>query len=435
MGVQNIQELEVTNKIKQLKITTDVNEIDGIKGGSISGEDNKAYENVKYGDSSTKEIKMVPDENYEIINITVNGEEYKFTKNTDGSYTMPQFTNMTEDKHIVVTYSLKDNKITINKIDKETKAKLPGALVELAQIEERNEPNSDDIIGKLTDNGQEYTEAKLGNEMTDKLGELTNNGTYYFVKNADGTYTPTNSKTYQNANGGTEGIHSTTANSYIPIDLTGLTGTYAIVVNASCSSETNYDYGYATVTETSTAPVYDSATGRFIYVSGISNAINYNSAILEGGKTYYLHLGYKKDSSQDKNDDQVVFNSVKVLQLETSECGEPVKNSDYEFVKTSSGTYIPTNGKKYQESIGNASGIQSSRAESVIEIDLTNITGDYVIRVTANASTEKDQDYGYAMLTKDTEIIKDVSKGFIYVSGNVNSRTYFSDGNTGGNKY
>ena len=67
VGVPEIQELTVENTKKEFKITTDVNEIDNVKGGTISGEDANPYETVKYGDSSTKEIKMTPDENYEII--------------------------------------------------------------------------------------------------------------------------------------------------------------------------------------------------------------------------------------------------------------------------------------------------------------------------------------------------------------------------------
>ena len=406
MGVPEIQELEVENKRKEFKITTDVNEIDGIKGGSISGEDKKPYESVMYGDSSTKEIKMVPDENYEIIGITVNGDEYKFTKNADGSYTMPQFTNMVEDKHIVVTYSLKDNKITINKIDKDTKAKLSGATFKLDQIEERSEPNNANIIGSLTDNGQEYSEVKLGNEITGKFGELTNNGTYYFVKNADGTYTPTNSKTYQTANGGTAGISSSTANSYIPIDLTGLTGTYAVVINTSCSSETNYDYGYATVTETSTAPAYDSATGRFIYVSGISNAMDYNSAILEGGKTYYLHLGYRKDGSGDRNNDQVVINSIKLYEATTN-------TVTYNFTNDN-GKYESTNAGK-----------DNTVANSYIPIDLTNYTGKYNLTVNAEISSES-SDYGYVTVTENTTrpSYSNSTGRFIYISGTQSAQDY-----------
>ena len=406
MGVPEVQELQVENKRKEFKITTDVNEIDGIKGGSISGEDRSPYESVKYGDSSTKEIKMIPDENYEIIGITVNEEEYKFTKNVDGSYTMPQFTNMTEDKHIVVTYSLKDNKITINKVDKKTKAKLTGAKFKLDQIEERTEPNNASIIGSLTDNGQEYTKTIITTEVSGKIGTLTNNGTYYFVQNSDGTSTPTNSKTYQTANGGTAGIHSTTANSYIPIDLTGLTGTYAIVVNASCSSETNYDCGYATVTETSTAPAYDSTTGRFMYVSGISSATDYNSAILEGGKTYYLHLGYRKDGSGDRNNDQVVINSIKL----------------YEAI-TNTVTYNFTNNNGKYESTN--AGEDNTVANSYIPIDLTNYTGKYNLTVNAEISSESG-DYGYATVTENTTrpSYSSSTGRFIYISETKSAQEY-----------
>ena len=404
MGVPEIQELEVENKRKEFKITTDVKEIDGIKGGSISGEDKKPYESVMYGDSSTKEIKMIPDENYEIIGITVNGAEYKFTKNADGSYTMPQFTNMIEDKHIVVTYSLKDNKITINKIDKDTKAKLSGAAFKLDQIEERLEPNNANIIGSLTDNGQEYAEAKLGNEITGKLGELTNKGTYYFVKNADGTYTPTNSKTYQTANGGSAGIQSSTANSYIPIDLTGLTGQYAIVVNASCSSE-SADKGYVEITENTTA-VSSNQTGKLMYIYGTQSAKDYTSAILEGGKIYYLHMGYYKDSSVDTGADQVVINSIKLYNA-TSEVNV------YNFINN--------NGKYESTNVGK----DSTVANSYIPIDLTNYTGKYNLNVNAEVSSEG-SDYGYATVTENTTrpSYNSSTGRFIYISGTQSAQDY-----------
>ena len=404
MGVPEIQELEVENKRKEFKITTDVNEIDGIKGGSISGEDKKPYESVMYGDSSTKEIKMVPDENYEIINITVNGKEYKFTKNIDGSYTMLQFTNMTEDKHIVVTYSLKDNKITINKIDKDTKAKLLGATFKLDQIEERIEPNNASIIGSLTDNGQEYLETKLGNEVTGKLGELTNNGTYYFVKNADSTYTPTNSKTYQTANGGTGGISSSTANSYIPIDLTGLTGQCAIVVNASCSSE-SADKGYVEITENTTA-VSSNQTGKLMYIYGTQSAKDYTSAILEGGKIYYLHMGYYKDSSVDTGADQIVINSIKLYNATS------VVNV-YNFINNN-GKYESTNAGK-----------DDTVANSYIPVDLANYTGKYNLTVNAEISSESN-DYGYATVTENTTrpSYNSSTGRFVYISGTQSAKDY-----------
>ena len=403
-GVSEVRELEVTNKRKEFKITTDVNEIDNIKGGSISGEDEKSYETVKYGDSSSKEIKMIPDENYEIIGITVNGKEYSYTKAADGNYTMPAFTNVTEDKHIVVTYALKDNKITINKIDKNTKEKLSGATFKLDQIEERSEPNNDEIIGSLTDNGQEYSEAKLGNEINNKLGELTNNGTYYFVKNSDGTYTPTNSKTYQVANGGTAGISSSTANSYIPIDLTGLTGTYAVAVNASCSSE-SADKGYVAITENTTA-VSTSQTGKLLYIYGTQSAKDYTSAILEGGKTYYLHMGYYKDYSFDSGEDQIVINSIKLYNA-TSEVNV------YNFINNN-GKYESTN-----------QGKDSTVCNSYIPIDLTNYTGKYNLTVNAEVSNES-SDYGYATVTENTTrpSYNSSTGRLVYISGTQSAKDY-----------
>ena len=407
IGVSEIQELEVENKRKEYKITTDVKEIDNIKGGTISGEDEREYEVVKYGDSSTKEIKMIPDENYEIIGITVNDKDYSFVANADGSYTMPAFTNMTEDKRVVVTYSLKNNKITINKVDKNTKEKLTGATFRLDQIEERSEPNNNEIIGELTDNGQRYINyLGLSDEVTDRFGKLTNNGTYYFVQNEEGTYTPTNSKTYQVANGGTAGIQSSTANSYITIDLSEMTGKYVVEINASCSSEGS-DKGYATITETTTAPSYSSSTGRFMYVSGTSDAKDYTSAVLEGGKTYYLHLGYRKDSSVDSNNDQVVINSIKLYKANT-------ETFTYNFINNN-GKYESTN-----------QGKDSTVANSYIPIDLTNYTGKYNLTVNAEISSENYSDVGYVTVTENTTrpSYNSSTGRFVYIYGTQNAQDY-----------
>ena len=161
-GVPVIEELEIENSRKEFKITTDINEIDNVKGGSISGEDTSVYEKVKYGDSSEKKIKMTPDENYELIAITVNGESYPFTADEDGTYTMPTFSNVTKDIHVVATYSLMDNKITINKIDKETKEKLAGAIFKLDQIEENGVDNLYHTTVETNAEGQAITQIPFG---------------------------------------------------------------------------------------------------------------------------------------------------------------------------------------------------------------------------------------------------------------------------------
>ena len=402
--LKDSSEITVENKVKEFKITTDVEEVEGIKGGTISGENETPYEIVKYGKDSSKEIKMIPDENYEIIKITVNGEEYPFTKADDGSFAMPIFTDMTEDKHIVVRYVLKDNKITINKVDSETKEKLAGAKFKIEQVDENS--NGEPLIGELTDNGKEYDGVNFGDEVTDKLGELTDNGTYYFIKNADGTYVPTNSKTYQTANGGSNGINSSTANSYMLIDLTDLSGTYGVVVNASCSSEGSYDIGYATISENVTAPSYNDATDRFMYISGTKNAIDYSSSILEGGKKYYLHLGYRKDASSDSGSDQVIINSVKLYNMTAAKV-------TYNFINNN-GKYESTNQEK-----------DNTVANSYIPIDLTKCAGIYGITVNAEISSYYG-DYGYVTITEDTTRPEyDNSTGrFVYIDGKVKSKNY-----------
>ena len=420
-GVPEIQELTVENPRKEFKITTDVQEIENVKGGTISGEDANPYETVKYGDSSTKEIVMTPDENYEIIGITVNGEEYPFEEEADGTYTMLRFTNMTEDKHIEVTYALKDNKLTINKIDNKTQEALQGATFKLDQIEERTEPEN--VIGNIVANGEIYTEADTTNEITDVQGELTNNGTYYFVQNKDGTLIPTNGKTYQIANGGTAGIGNTTANSYVEIDLSGLEGQYIAVVNANVSSQSSNDYGYATITQTTSAPSYSSSTGRIFRISGTSTSsttpTDYESEVLEGGNIYYLHLGYRKSSSTDTGDDQLVVNSIKVY---------GTNSSTYNFAENSEGGYESNN-----------QGKDSTIANSYIPIDLSSCTGKYNLTVNANVSSQS-SDYGYATVTNSTTApaYNNTTGRFIYIAGTDEEDTTSTDYTTvlqGGQMY
>ena len=269
--------LEVENYSKYYKITTDVEEFNGIKGGSISGEDEVSYEMVKHGESSIKEIKMVPDENYEIIKITINGEKQLFIKNADGSYILPQINDIQEDKHIVVTYSSKTQKLTINKTDSTENKKIEGAKFKLDQIEERTVPEN-------------------------VIGEFTNNGTYYFVED-NGSYKSNN-----------KGVTDSKADSYVTIDLRNKSGYYKVVVNAEVNTERNYgDDAYAIVTESTSVP-YFSSSDSVIYLSKKTEAKDY-SVDIEGGKLYYLHFQYRKysfGSGSSGDVDAFIINSIKM---------------------------------------------------------------------------------------------------------------------------
>ena len=106
------------------------------------------------------------------------------------------------------------------------------------------------------------------------------------------------------------GKASSVASSHIKIDLTGKSGTFNLAVNAEISSE-NSDYGYATITKTEDTPAYNMSNGRFMFISGTKSAKDYTTT-LTGGEIYYLHLGYRKDSSVNTGKDKLTINYIKL---------------------------------------------------------------------------------------------------------------------------
>ena len=291
--IKEITELNIKNTINKYKITTDVEEINGVKGGTITGEDENPFETVDYGKSNTKEIKMLPDENYTIVQITINGIAQNFTASDDGSYTIPAgfFTEMKENKHIVVKYMSKHTKLVINKVDKfDSNKKLKGAKFKIEQIEEKY---------------------KVENQISDSV---ITQGEYGFDKTGESKYVSNN-----------KGKDNTVATSYIPIDLTGFGGEYTLTVNAMISSESYYDCGYAIISDNTTVPNYSQNKGRFIYIYGNVNQKNYTT-VLTGGKMYYLHLIYKKNNSTSSGNDIFTINSISLKfnnpEIQTNDLGQ-----------------------------------------------------------------------------------------------------------------
>lgn len=147
-------EILSTNYRKQYKVTTDVREVDGVKGGSISGEDLNPYEKIKHGDNSQNTIEAVPDDQYEIVSITINGKEYNFNAEAGESETLPIFENMTEDKHVVVTYAKSSNVLTVRKINSDTGEPIPGVRFNIQSTDsngiEREVTTNDQGIAKTS---------------------------------------------------------------------------------------------------------------------------------------------------------------------------------------------------------------------------------------------------------------------------------------------
>ena len=383
-GIREIQELNVKNELKTFDVEANVKEIVGIRGGNISGQKH-ILEEVKYGEDFTKELKIVPDENYELVNIRVNGEEYEFETETDGSYTMPIFENVKNDINIEVEFGLISNIVTINKKDNITGEGLKGAEFKIDQIDTREIPDNDEIIGDLVTEEENKDCIDVINEVTDTvLGNMINSGSYYFVKNEEGYLIPTNGKTYQLANGGTEGIGNSVANSYFPIDLRNLTGNFIIQIKASTKSQSNNDIGFATINTTRTNPVYSSSSGRFMYQSGDVNLKNYESNTIAGGRMYYLHLGYRKNASVDYLDDQIVIQSIRVF---------PYINKTLK-IEENNGVYE-----------SNSAGVNSSNVNGYIPIDLTSGSKNYYLDLTASISSEEGCDIGYVIINDNTNTI------------------------------
>lgn len=93
-------EITIENTKKQYKITTEVKQ----GKGTISGQDSNPYETVEHKKDSKLPIIAVPESGWKVKRITINNQIVEFTTSDDGSVTLPQFTEMTEDKHIAVWF-------------------------------------------------------------------------------------------------------------------------------------------------------------------------------------------------------------------------------------------------------------------------------------------------------------------------------------------
>lgn len=98
--------------IKKYNILT---KVDG-NGGKISGQNDEVYETVTYYGNSKKDIVITPDYGYKISSIKVNDIDIQFTPNADGTYTLDKFTNVVDNKSIVVKFERKDAVVIVNYI-------------------------------------------------------------------------------------------------------------------------------------------------------------------------------------------------------------------------------------------------------------------------------------------------------------------------------
>lgn len=382
-------EITIENTIKKFKITTAVNG----GNGTISGENENPYETVIIYETNTKPITIEPNQGYGISNITVNGKTIDYTVNENGTYTIlaGDLGRIEEDKHIVATFSPLDQILIINKVDENDKnTVLEGAKFILS---EDNRPEITNEVGEIVGNG-EISDATINynKEITGKFGELTKNGDYYYVEQ-DGTYIPNNS----NTENGTE------AHSYIKLDLSDMSGTYAVVLNADVSTNAP---AWATITEDTNRTNYGNPTGRFIYEAGsVQTGKDYTSSFLTGGKVYYIHLGYLN------YENPTYLNMMKVNSIKLYQCDGKM----YCFEEVD-GKYVSNN-----------KGKSDTVANSYIPIDLRNRTGKYNLTINAEISSENNCDVGYVAVTQSKSAPKyndNIEKLINNISGIVPAQDY-----------
>ena len=117
--------VEVTTTVQTHKETNEMGEEVDVAGGTISGQNQKPYETVVYGEDSKNDIVAVPDENYQVKQILINGEPLEFTPEEDGTVILNKFTDMTEDKHVVVEFEKIPAKVIVHYYIEGTTDKVP----------------------------------------------------------------------------------------------------------------------------------------------------------------------------------------------------------------------------------------------------------------------------------------------------------------------
>ncbi len=122
--VKNTKEVTFINYREEYDIYTKVEGTGGSISGYTEGEE-VIYESVLHQEDSKKDIVVTPQIGYQVSKITINGEEILFKKETDGKVLLEKFENMSEDKHIVVTFTANPAEIIVHHYIDGTNTRVP----------------------------------------------------------------------------------------------------------------------------------------------------------------------------------------------------------------------------------------------------------------------------------------------------------------------
>lgn len=128
------REIEITYyyRLKQFAIKTEVKG----SGGIITGQGKDAFEIVKYGNNSVKDIIATPDNGYEVSSIKINGNNLSYNKNQDGTVTLEKLTEVKENKTITVEFQKIKAKVIIKYLDSKTTEEIQNSEEKTGEVGE-----------------------------------------------------------------------------------------------------------------------------------------------------------------------------------------------------------------------------------------------------------------------------------------------------------
>ncbi len=292
--VPEVQNIVINNYKKKYRIRTYV---DGY-GGTISGQGRDPYEEVTIHEDSVKDIIITPYDGFKIYYIKINDEKIEYTTREDGTVILDKFTNMTEDKEVVVVFISEEEVFTINKVNKDGEG-IPGAEFEITRQIIDDPSIGENAIGELEQAGEDY---------------------YGFTKDGD-TYVPDNLE-----------VNNSIAMSVIRIDLSTAKDWYKITINAEMDVGDNYQNNAVAFIESPSN--YEQ---QWIFnLTEKQEAQDYTLTI-QGGEMYELILGYA--NQEGNTDDKFIINSIKVEQYKYTQTVRTDGNGEINLT-LSEGNYI-----------------------------------------------------------------------------------------------
>ena len=270
-------------------------------GGNISGEGEAVYETVDKGGTNTKDIVVSPNEGYRVESITVNGSPIEFTEEENRSVILNKFTNMQENKEVVVKFKKVATSVLVHHYKENT-----------------TEPLSQDVTinGEV---GQSYTTQVASNipqnyelvaTPTNASGTMTEEQivvTYYYRLKTPNITTQNISKT------GTDRI--TVANQEISYTVTYTAEITDYIGNAEVTIVDTLPYAIDEAKSDLAGGTYDSTGNTITWTENVSNIDSYTGNgtvnVTKNFKVVYVGL--------DMNQEKIVNNVKGHIKLLTPE--------------------------------------------------------------------------------------------------------------------